>query len=496
MSARPVDPRRSRIVVVGTPFYRDADLPDRPEVAENVVSLIDVFTDPGLGGFTPEHCVAAPEGTGTAEIGELLGRAAEEAKDLLLFYYSGHGLLGPRRRELYLSLAGTVRARPAFTALPYDAVRDAFLGSGARNRVVIIDSCFSGRAIGVTLGDDDVLGQLEVDGTYTLTSAPPNATALTLPGERHTAFTERLLALFRNGSADAGDMITLGTIYRHLHRRALAEGLPAPQQRGTATADLLGLVRNVRRAPVEAELPPELRHGVDSPFPRLRLAAVTELGDWLSNFDPNRAAAALPVLQRLTADDDPDVAGAAHELLDRLPTERATTGQDGSLAARAELLLHKAEWTAVRIPRGGDHAAVLDEIAAATARCDPDRAERIAAAIPQDLTRALVLGKIAKQVHAHDPARANRLFDAAESALLRLSTDYWTGDAQARLAALTGSVDLDRGLRVAAAIADDSHRFRGMVDLLREVPPTDHQRFDALVRRAEQIIAANRFLPG
>ncbi|GAB2749841.1 hypothetical protein GCM10010442_80660 [Kitasatospora kifunensis] len=172
-------------------------------VANNITDLAAVLTDPELCGFDPAHCAASPPEAGVEQVGDLLMQAAAEAEDLLLFYYSGHGLLGPRRRELYLSLAGTRPDRLAFTALPFEAVRDACLGSRARSRVVILDSCFSGRAIGETLADDAVLGQLDVAGTYTLTSAPANRTAAIMPGEQHTAFTERLLHLLRTGTPTA-----------------------------------------------------------------------------------------------------------------------------------------------------------------------------------------------------------------------------------------------------------------------------------------------------
>ncbi|MCU4749908.1 caspase domain-containing protein [Streptomyces sp. G-5] len=246
MSVRAVDPGRSRVVLVGVPTYDDPELPDVPVVANNIFDLHRVLTHPGLGGFDPVHCAVVPPTAGLAEVGTLVGQAAADAEDLLLFYYSGHGLLSVRRRELYLALSSTRREQLPFTALPFDAVREVFLDSRAAIKAVILDSCFSGRAIGETLADDDaaVLGQLEVAGTYIMTAAPANRTALILPGEKHTAFTERLLRVMRSGIAGAGHVISLGDIYRHLHFQLRAEGLPSPQQNGTETADQLGILQN------------------------------------------------------------------------------------------------------------------------------------------------------------------------------------------------------------------------------------------------------------
>lgn len=123
--------------------------------------------------------------------------------------------------------------------------------------MVILDSCFSGRAIGDTLTGVDraVLGELEVSGAYTLTSSPANRTTLVLTGEKHTAFTERLLTMLEAGSPTAGTMISLGDIYRRLHTRLRAEGLPVPQRFGVNNADLLGLVRNVQSGIASGDTP-------------------------------------------------------------------------------------------------------------------------------------------------------------------------------------------------------------------------------------------------
>lgn len=245
------DPSRSRVVLVGVPEYEDPALGDVPQIRNNVTDLLAVLTDPDLGGLAAEHCRVAPWRSSVAEVGRLLRTAAQEAEDLLLFYYSGHGMLSALRRELYLGVYASEHEAPSFSALPFHAVRDAWIRSPATSRVVILDCCFSGRAIGDTLAELDslVIEQVGVSGTYTLAASPGNSVAMVLDGERHTAFSGRLLELLRTGVPGAGDVLDLGTLYRHLLTRMRADGLPHPQQRGTETADLLGLVRNRRSTP-------------------------------------------------------------------------------------------------------------------------------------------------------------------------------------------------------------------------------------------------------
>lgn len=248
---RDVDPTRARVVLIGTPHYRHPELLDVPQVTNNVADLTAVLTDPALGAIPAANCVTVPADANLAEVGDALVAAAEAAEDLLIVYYSGHGLLGSRRDDLWLSLVDTRPDRLPFTALAFDAVRDACLDSPASNRVIILDSCYSGKAIGSALSDSSgrVLGQVRVAGTYTMTASPANRRAKVLDGEAHTAFTGRLLRLLRGGLPGGPRMLNLGDVYRHLRATLTAEGLPVPEQRGTGTADLLGLIPNVGYRP-------------------------------------------------------------------------------------------------------------------------------------------------------------------------------------------------------------------------------------------------------
>ncbi|MDG4764043.1 caspase family protein [Solwaraspora sp. WMMD406] len=248
---RPIDPARSRVVLIGTPAYHATDeLTDVPQVGNNVADLVRLLTDPRLAGFPTENCVVVPPNADLGVVGERLIPAAAAASDTLLVYYAGHGVLG-RRGELYLGLFGTRTDRLPFTALPFDAIRDVCLDSPAANRVVILDCCYSGRATGEALSDVDgqVLGQITVSGSYTLTASPANRVAKVLDGEPYTAFTGRLLTLLERGLPGGGELLTLGDVYRHLRTTLQGEGLSVPEQRGTGTADLLGLVRNVAYRP-------------------------------------------------------------------------------------------------------------------------------------------------------------------------------------------------------------------------------------------------------
>ncbi|MFE5239486.1 MULTISPECIES: caspase, EACC1-associated type [unclassified Streptomyces] len=267
---RPPDPARSRAVLVGTADYSEDELlPGVPAVRNNVRDLQRLLTEGRPGAFSVDSTRTVFDPATPRDLGLPLLEAARQAEDVFLVYYAGHGLIGYERRELYLGLSKSVSEAPSFTAFPFQGIREAFLATPARNRVLILDCCFSGRAITGDLSGTHVplIEQMEITGTYTLTSAAANEPARFQEGDRHTAFTGELLLTLRDGiPAASSPEVTLGALFRHLKRVLPARGLPEPQQCGTDTAEFLVLARprlRARAVPVtDAGGPPGPREGL------------------------------------------------------------------------------------------------------------------------------------------------------------------------------------------------------------------------------------------
>jgi Caspase domain/ATPase family associated with various cellular activities (AAA)/AAA lid domain len=253
------DPQRSQVVLIGTSSYADSRLPDLPVVGKSISDLTATFIEPVYGLVPEDHCTVLADEGDIRLIGRQLRQAARQAEDLLLVYYAGHGLVGARRHDLYLALPDSEWVEPEFNSLEYDKLRSAVLDSPAKTKVIILDCCFSGRVVSDTMADplSAVIEQVEVEGTYVLTSAQRDQVALVLPGEEHTAFTGRLLNLLRDGIPGGSELLTIDDLYRQLVSRMQAEGLPHPQRRGTDSADLLALARNraYDHQPATGELP-------------------------------------------------------------------------------------------------------------------------------------------------------------------------------------------------------------------------------------------------
>jgi hypothetical protein len=263
------DPERSRVVLIGTTAYSDAELNDLPMVERSVLDLAAVLTDPLTGIVPRDRCTVMIDEGDLRELGRRLRRAASEAEDLLLVLYAGHGLVGRKRHDLYLALPDSEWGAPEFNSLEYEKLRGAVLDSPASSKVVILDCCFSGRALDGLMADPGtaVLGQLDVEGTYVLTSAQRDKVALALPGEEHTAFSGRLLRLLREGDPGGPEFLGIEALYQGLRSIMRANSLPLPEKRATRSAELIAIGRNRAFRPPP---PPAADEGPGAPTGRPR----------------------------------------------------------------------------------------------------------------------------------------------------------------------------------------------------------------------------------
>ena len=240
--ARDADPFLSRAVLIGTGRYNR--LTEIRAVHNNLAALAEVLRADRFWGLPLDGCAVVEDPSTTAEMLDPVVAAAQSATDTLLLYYAGHGLVDPRRSELHLALPDSDPQR-IYTAVPYALVRDILLDSSAIRRVVILDCCYSGRALGqmATLASA-VADEASAEGTYVLAASAENKAALAPQGERYTAFTGELLGIIRDGIGTCGPMLDLDSLYRHLLATMRSKGLPIPQKRDRNTAGQLTLIRN------------------------------------------------------------------------------------------------------------------------------------------------------------------------------------------------------------------------------------------------------------
>ncbi|MGW0508374.1 caspase, EACC1-associated type [Streptomyces olivaceoviridis] len=238
------DAGRSRAVVFGVHGFRE--LPPLDGVRHNVPALRELLTSDDVGGLAERDCTVVPPDGTQQQMLDALHDATQEATDLLLVYYAGHGHFGGRDRAFLLATRDSSPQRP-YHSVKYSDIRDLVSASAAQRKVVIIDCCFSGRAL--PMSDERTPTQLdtEITGACVLTSAAETERSLCLPDG--SVFTMELTTLLREGLS--GELtggrrgehlaeLTMTDVFNVLHARLhgrTIDGLRVPQPR-MSTRDL------------------------------------------------------------------------------------------------------------------------------------------------------------------------------------------------------------------------------------------------------------------
>src|SRR5215471_13126229 len=139
-----MDERRSALIIANSE-YEDGHLRELVAPARDAEDLERVLADPEVGGFEVKTLLNRPALEISVAIEKFFLNRKRE--DLLLLYYSGHGLRDDDG-QLYLTAVNTQlidRVRPLrATAVGASFVKDAMRRSSSRRQVLVLDCCYSG----------------------------------------------------------------------------------------------------------------------------------------------------------------------------------------------------------------------------------------------------------------------------------------------------------------------------------------------------------------
>ena len=246
------DRQKSRAVLLGTSTYKS--LPNIPSVRNNLVAMQECLCDENIWGLAANNCTVVSDPASSEEFLSPIDEAADSVSDTLLIYFSGHGLVDPDSGLLWLTITGS-KAGKSHTSVKYDEVKRMLINSSARSKIVVLDCCFSGRAIGGMSGSaSTAIDQTPTEGAFVLASAPENREALAPPGQHFTAFTGELIQLIRTGIPGGKETLAPDDIYVWLLSRLKARALPEPQRRASNVTGTQPLVRNVAFVPTRCSI--------------------------------------------------------------------------------------------------------------------------------------------------------------------------------------------------------------------------------------------------
>ena len=212
-------------LIVASSHYSDTTLTQLQAPARDAASLAAVLGAEPIGGFHVETLADQPAGTVMQEIETFFdGRRRE---DLVLLYFSGHGILDEGAR-LYFATTDTRVDRPRSTAVPAAFVNDVMSECRSRRQVLVLDCCNSGSfARGIKAGGNIGTAQrFEGRGRVVITASDAIQYAFEAGGiddVTESVFTRTLVDGLKTGDADLNSdgYVSLDELYDYVYGRVL-----------------------------------------------------------------------------------------------------------------------------------------------------------------------------------------------------------------------------------------------------------------------------------
>jgi hypothetical protein len=331
-------------LIIGSDEYSDQGLRRLAAPSNDVDALATALKDPEIGGFEVAVAVNEPSHQVRRRIEAFFRDRRRD--DLLLLYFSGHGLKDELGR-LFLAMTDTERHLLQATAVPAGFVQDAIEQTRSRRTVLLLDCCYGGAfAHGMSSKGDaavHVNDGFGATGSVVLTSSNELEYAFEEDGLSGSAsasvFTRFLVEGLSSGQADGnGDgYIDLDELYGYVHDRVIEQ---RPDQRpmrwNYGVQGRITLARNPHW-----ELPQLIRDEMDSPISASRVAAVRQLAQLCQVGSDLVRSRARKALEQLVDDDSKQVCQAAREALARLQPVSAAMSLAPVVVAADELTAEK-----------------------------------------------------------------------------------------------------------------------------------------------------------
>lgn len=336
-------------LLIGVSEFADQRLARLNAPANDVIALRGILLDGSRGHF---DSVELSLNDDFVAMRDHLSRFFHDRvpDDLLLLYYSGHGILG-RGNRLFLATTGSSLDTPRDRSISAKEIRDFIEDCRAERQIVVLDCCHSGAfaehaksAAPPPAVTEETFSGSDA-GLYVLTAA--DALQFAWDGAELRAgndaaggfsqFTSWLVEGLEKGEAAPDDeQITIDALYRYLFRRARSAGAPSTPQR-FVQGGVGDLVISHNPAAGLSQVDPATRAALAGEDWRARLGAVAELAQQLREGVSIAARPARMLLQdQLQRERDYAVRTAITTALhEAAPAAVSTAQRDGSSATSA-----------------------------------------------------------------------------------------------------------------------------------------------------------------
>lgn len=262
-----------RALIVGVDDYQSAPLSGCVNDANTVATVLGTHGS-GSPNFETLLLTSPPNNLSKAQLREALTKLFETECDIALLYFSGHGFV--RGGDGYIVTTDATRYDEG---IPMTEILSLANNSPVKNRVIILDCCYSGN-MGTPAITDSGVAQL-AEGLTVLTAS--RASEVAMEQDDGGVFTDLVIAALQGGAADLRGHITPGSVYAYVD-----QALGAWDQRPIFKTNVTQFT-SLRHVPPQVPLE-TLRKLVNYfPTPQTEHALDPSYEDTEAGYDPNNA---------------------------------------------------------------------------------------------------------------------------------------------------------------------------------------------------------------
>ncbi|MEJ2304192.1 MAG: caspase family protein [Anaerolineales bacterium] len=296
-------------LIIGNSDYQDPVLTKLKAPDDDVSELRRVLNDPNIGGFdNVQVMLNQSEAQARRTISQFFINRKRD--DLLLMYFSGHGVLDDNGR-LHLAMRDTERDLLSATAVPADFVSQRMEECRSKRKILVLDCCHSGAFRPGVKGDMPAITADTFQGFGRVIMSASDKTQWAKEGEvvdpdiNLSLFTNYLVEGLRTGEADRGGdgLISVDEWFDYARDKVVAQ--VEKQNPKIWMFDIEGeLVIAKNPNPPKGELPPAVIFLINHSLPETRMQGIEQLKTILDGEIPANVTTAYETLQSMQGKDD------------------------------------------------------------------------------------------------------------------------------------------------------------------------------------------------
>ncbi|MEN6410163.1 MAG: caspase family protein [Anaerolineaceae bacterium] len=352
-------PENRYALIVASYQYEDPQLKRLSSPKEDANALARVLQDEHIGCFQVKTLLNKP----SQEVSEAIEEFFEERKrdDLLLFYFSGHGIKSEDGKLYFAQVNTTLKKKLRSTAISSDFLNELMKNSRSRRQIMILDCCFSGAfakglvakadaSVGLRDRFEGGSGRIILTSSDSLeysfegsTSKPQSAAGLS-----RSVFTNLLVTGLETGKADSNQdgLVSPDDLYDYVSDQM--RKLQAMQTPKIWKLDAEGDIYIARYPTRPPGIPAWITEAITSTEVSARLAAVAELSRLIKDEHMTLASASRRMLESIAQNDpSPVVRGAASGALSARIPEKS-----GGSSRKVDTILQPQEIKPGKTPEG------------------------------------------------------------------------------------------------------------------------------------------------